>query len=314
MLYTKDSFRLSKKSISRRFFLFSLIFCMMLAFTACASSKDNDAQSNAAESSTQSTTQESTQEISQTIESSESETMTDEESTESTFENGSTEESSSAALPNTTSGEPNDDEKVVYLTIDDGPSSNTDAILNILDQYDAKATWFVTSQYMEGNALSDKLKEIHDRGHAVGVHTFSHRYQEIYQSVDAYMSDYNKMNTIIVNATGEDSHLFRFPGGSNASYNKNIRTELIQHVKSEGLIYYDWNAFTGDTDGLSCSEMVSKAVKESSYNNKTILLMHDVPNKTAVVEALPQILSALKDKGYEFRALDQDVVPIQFEK
>lgn len=233
-------------------------------------------------------------------------------SEESATESGS--DPSQSEGNRTTSGEPNSDEKVVYLTIDDGPTTGTPKILDILDEYNAKATWFVTGQYMEGSALEDMLKQIHDRGHVIGVHTFSHKYNSIYASVDAYMEDYNKMNKIIVNAVGESSDLFRFPGGSNAGYNKKIRTELLNRVKSEGLVYYDWNAFTGDTEGKSKSEMVTKAVKECGYNNKAILLMHDVPGKDAVVEALPEILSQLQEEGYEFRALDKDVVPIQFEK
>lgn len=241
------------------------------------------------------------------------------ESTDSSAESQSTEsesetDPSSSEGTKTTSGEPNTDEKVVYITIDDGPTTGTPRLLDILDEYDAKATWFVTGQYMEGSALEDMMKQIHDRGHVIGVHTFSHNYKSIYASVDAYMEDYNKMNKIIVNAIGESSDLFRFPGGSNAGYNKKIRSELLKHVKSEGLVYFDWNAFTGDTEGKSKSEMVSKAVKECGYNNKAILLMHDVPGKDTVVEALPEILSQLQKKGYEFRALDKDVVPIQFEK
>lgn len=225
----------------------------------------------------------------------------------------SSDESSSSGAK-TTSGEPSPDEKVVYITIDDGPTTGTPKLLDILDEYDAKATWFVTGQYMEGSALKDMLKQIHDRGNTIGVHTFSHQYKNIYSSPDAYMDDYNKMNSIIVSATGESSNIFRFPGGSNAGYNKNIRRELLDRVKSEGLVYYDWNAFTGDTEGMSRSEMVAKAVKECGYNNKAILLMHDVPGRDAVVEALPDILKQLKDQGYEFRALDKNVVPIQFEK
>ena len=245
-------------------------------------------------------------------ESSSQESESPDESSPSDSENS--DESSSGEITRTTSGEPSPDEKVVYLTIDDGPTTGTPKILDILDEYDAKATWFVTAQYMEGTALKDMLKEIHDRGNAIGVHTFSHQYKNIYKSVDAYMDDYDKMNSIIISATGESSDIFRFPGGSNAGYNKNIRKELLEHVKSEGLVYYDWNAFTGDTEGMSRSEMISKAVKESSYNNKTILLMHDVPGRDTVVEALPDILKALQDEGYEFRALDKDVLPIQFEK
>ncbi|MGN0293375.1 MAG: N-acetylmuramoyl-L-alanine amidase [Lachnospiraceae bacterium] len=232
---------------------------------------------------------------------------------ESSDESSSADDTSASGVK-TTSGEPSPDEKVVYITIDDGPTTGTPKILDILDEYDAKATWFVTGQYMEGSALKDMLKQIHDRGNTIGVHTFSHQYKNIYSSPDAYMDDYNKMNTIIVSATGESSDIFRFPGGSNAGYNKKIRRELLDRVNSEGLVYYDWNAFTGDTEGMSCSEMISKAVKECSYNNKAILLMHDVPGRDTVVEALPEILRQLKEKGYEFRALDKEVTPIQFEK
>lgn len=233
---------------------------------------------------------------------------------DSESQSSSSSDASSESGARTTSGEPSPDEKVVYITIDDGPTTDTPKLLDILDQYNAKATWFVTGQYMEGSALKDMLKQIHDRGNTIGVHTFSHQYKQIYSSPDAYMEDYNKMNKIIVSAVGESSDIFRFPGGSNAGYNKNIRRELLDRVNSEGLVYYDWNAFTGDTEGMSRSEMVSKAVTECSYNNKAILLMHDVPGRDTVVEALPEILKQLQDKGYEFRALDKDVKPIQFEK
>ena len=342
MQHTKDSSKSPVTHFYLRFFLLSVLFCSILMLTACGGQTGAESESSAGQTISQGSKKESSSnsdknpavkpadetsnEETSNQETSKTADQTSDQTTQQSSENPkdasesssapetSEGESSSSEPAKTTCGEPNPDEKVVYITIDDGPSSNTSEILDILDQYDAKATWFVTNQYMQGDELSDTLKEIHDRGHAVGVHTFSHRYKDIYKSVDAYMSDYDKMNTIIVNATGEDSGIFRFPGGSNASYNKKIRTELLKHVKSEGLVYYDWNAFTGDTDGLSRSGMVSKAVKESSYNNKTILLMHDVPNKTTVVEALPEILSSLKDKGYEFRALDKDVKPIQFEK
>ena len=275
------------------------------------SSESSAANSSDESSDSQESPDPSSGESSESTDSSDSDPANSEsQSSESGDETGS----SQSEGTKTTSGEPNPDEKVVYITIDDGPTTGTPKLLDILDEYNAKATWFVTGQYMEGTALEDMLKQIHDKGHAIGVHTFSHKYTSIYASVDAYMEDYNKMNTIIVNATGESSGLFRFPGGSNAGYNKKIRTELLSRVKSEGLVYYDWNAFTGDTEGMSKSEMVSKAVKECSYNNKAILLMHDVPGKDAVVEALPEILSQLQAKGYEFRALDKDVVPIQFEK
>ena len=78
------------------------------------------------------------------------------------------------------------DEKVVYLTLDDGPSKNTQAVLDILDKYNAKATFFVTGAMPE---YKDMIKKAYDKGHTIGMHTYSHDYAKVYASVDAYFQD-----------------------------------------------------------------------------------------------------------------------------
>ena len=123
---------------------------------------------------------------------------------------------------------PGPDEKVVYFTFDDGPWTGTPRLLDILDQYNIKACFFVTAQYMETEPLKNMLKQIKDRGHNVAVHSLTHNYKKIYASVDAFMSDYDAMDDLIFQATGEHSKMLRFPGGSNASYNKAIRPQLLQ--------------------------------------------------------------------------------------
>lgn len=100
--------------------------------------------------------------------------------------------------------------KVMYLTFDDGPSQNTEQVLDILDEHDAKATFFVTNEFPNYVSL---LKEEVRRGHVIGVHTYSHDYAEIYQSTDAYFADIEQMQAVIREQTGRATKILRFPGG-----------------------------------------------------------------------------------------------------
>lgn len=222
------------------------------------------------------------------------------------------EEKNSEVKDNTEDKFKKEPEKVIYLTFDDGPYKNTPELLDLLDKYNVKATFFVTAQFMNEEELIEMIKEIDERGHEVGVHTYSHRYDEIYSSVDAYINDYKKMDDIIYKATGKRSKIFRFPGGSNTGYNEDFRDELISTLENMGLTYYDWNAYNGDSDGLTAYEQINKAVTESSYTNKSIVLMHDAPGKEEVLDTLPSIIEQLQEKGYEFHALNESVEPIQF--
>ena len=205
-------------------------------------------------------------------------------------------------------------DKVVYLTFDDGPCKTTPELLDVLDELGVKATFFVTAQFGEGETLEGYLKEISARGHEVAVHSYSHNYKEIYASVDAFLDDYKKMDDLILKATGKRSSVFRFPGGSNAGYNKAIRGALLEEMNSRGLVYHDWNAFNGDVEGANKTEMIHKAVKECSYTDKSVLLMHNIPGKDAVIESLPEIVKQLNAKGYRFATLDGTVKPFQFAK
>ncbi len=207
-----------------------------------------------------------------------------------------------------------ENEKVAYITFDDGPCKSTKRLLEILKDHNVKATFFVTAQYGTDEEIVEWLKEIKAEGHEIGVHSYSHYYKEIYSSVKSYLKDFKKMDDLIVEATGEHSRIFRFPGGSNTGYNASVREDIIKEMTSRGMVYYDWNAYNGDCDGASKTEMVEKAVRESSYKNKSIVLMHNIPAKDQVIEVLPKIISPLRKKGYEFHALDGTVEPIQFVK
>lgn len=193
----------------------------------------------------------------------------------------------------------------IYLTFDDGPGQYTEELLNILDKYDAKATFFVTNQFPKYQYL---IKEEAKRGHTVGVHTYSHLWS-IYNSVDSYMNDFNDMNSIIYNQTGKYSKIFRFPGGSSNTvsrkYCSGIMTTLANKMISDGYQYYDWNMDSTDTASKNTTYSIINHVKKSLKGNSYyIILMHDIKKNT--IEALPTIIEYAKSIGYNFKAIDEN--------
>ena len=200
-----------------------------------------------------------------------------------------------------------DGEKKIYLTFDDGPSENTEKILKILDQYDAKATFFVTGHSPDKFGL---IKQEYDAGHSVGMHSYSHNYAEIYTSVDAYKADLDKIANVIKDQIGFVPFLFRFPGGSSnsvsANYSSGIMTTLTTQLVNEGYQYYDWNISSGDagSDNMPADTIIDNSCQEGWTN--IMLLMHDTDAKNSTVEALPKVIEYYKERGYEFCAIDRD--------
>ena len=127
------------------------------------------------------------------------------------------------------------EEKIVYLTFDDGPSANTQKILEILDRYNAKATFFVTGTNQNYNYL---IKEAYDKGHTIGLHTYSHDYKTVYSSVDAYFDDLTKVGNMVKDLIGFTPKYIRFPGGSSNTvsrkYTPGILTTLSKEVINRG--------------------------------------------------------------------------------
>lgn len=201
--------------------------------------------------------------------------------------------------------DPDPDEKVVYLTFDDGPSENTQKVLDILDEYDAKATFFITGSHEECRPL---IKKAYEAGHTIGLHTYSHEYDEVYSSVDAYFKDLEKVGKVAEEQIGYVPCFIRFPGGSSNAvskkYTKGIMTELAGLVEEKGYQYYDWNIDSGDGAGKSTEELKSNSTTDKFHH--VMILFHDSQSKGNTVEALPSILEYYKERGYEFRAIDRE--------
>lgn len=182
--------------------------------------------------------------------------------------------------------------KVIALTFDDGPDeSKTPAILDLLKQYDAKATFFVVGSRVEN--LPDIVKREREEGHDVGNHTFHHpSFQHI--SRNKALSEMDQGQASIVQATGLGTHLFRPPGGS-------YTDTLVKLSKEKGqqMILWSWQQDTLDWRRPGVHHIASKVLRNA--RNGDIVLMHDyVHNSTQTVDALKIILPELKKRGFTF--------------
>ena len=183
----------------------------------------------------------------------------------------------------------------VYLTFDDGPSSNTNEILDILNRYGVKATFFVIGK--EGYNSQESLKRIVNEGHTLGMHSYSHQYKEIYESLDAFSEDFQKLRQYLYEVTGQESIYYRFPGGSSNTISPVDMKVYGEYLRSQGVVYIDWNADSGDASGkeLSVEEMLKNSMEDVTNRETTILLMHDASNKPNTVELLPVLIEALQN-------------------
>ena len=200
---------------------------------------------------------------------------------------------------------PNDGSKVCYLTFDDGPCANTLKILDILNRYNVKATFFVTK-----NSNISYVKKAYNAGHTVGLHTASHVYSKVYASTDAYYKDLNEISAAVEQQLGIKSKIIRFPGGSSngvsKQYCKGIMTSLTKSVTAKGYFYFDWNVDSGDAGSAKGnSAAIATNVISASKNKKTVcVLMHDV--SAATTKALPAIIEGLSAQGFSFKALTEE--------
>ena len=194
--------------------------------------------------------------------------------------------------------------KVVYLTFDDGPSAYTSELLDVLDAYGAKATFFVV-----GSGSGNMMRQIVKRGHSIGIHTVSHDYGQIYSSPEAYFDDLMKMQSIIYDHTGVKTTLMRFPGGSSNLVSRKscegIMTFLTQAVQDAGFQYFDWNVYSGDAGETKRTEKVVENVIGGIQEHRvSIVLQHDIHKYS--VDAVEDILRWGKRNGYKFLALQND--------
>ena len=200
----------------------------------------------------------------------------------------------------------------VYLTFDDGPSIYTDEILDILAEYDIKATFFVLGKETEKD--KERLRRIVDEGHTLGMHSYSHRYSEMYASVEKFAADFHKIQDYLYEVTGVVSKFYRFPGGSSNKVSNADMNELEKFLDEQDVTYFDWNISSGDADNIdfSVEELVSNSTKNIEKNRTSVILFHDSASKRSTVDALPHVIEkimAMEDTI--ILPITQDTEPVQ---
>lgn len=200
----------------------------------------------------------------------------------------------------------NQTKKTVFLTFDDGPSKNvTPLILDLLKQENIKATFFVLGSNVE--RYPEILQREYYEGHFIASHGYSHRYSEIYQSVDTILNDYKLCENAVrlaLNMPNFSCRVYRFPGGSVGGKYHDIKHNSKELLKQEHIAYLDWNALTRDAEGTPTRESIIESL-ESTVNDKdvVVLLMHDSSSKILTYDTLPNVISFFKEKGYTFKCL-----------
>ncbi len=204
------------------------------------------------------------------------------------------------------------EKKIAFLTFDDGPSKVTELVLEALRKENAKATFFLIGEQITEDT-EPLLRRMVEEGHELGIHTYSHKSSEIYMSADAYVEDSLKTAEKIKEATGVTPKYFRFPWGSNNTYAKKIKEEIVKRMEEAGYIYFDWNVSGEDSIGRPDKATIFRNVKKDALKyNEPVVLLHDSPINKNTAETLPDILKMMKEAGYEFDTIDKRSKPYQY--
>ncbi|MDR2931726.1 MAG: polysaccharide deacetylase [Oscillospiraceae bacterium] len=204
-------------------------------------------------------------------------------------------------------------EGVIYLTFDDGPSKNTEKLLDVLWEENVKATFFVTAQEEDTEYLDKLLRRIVDEGHELALHSYTHTFHKIYKSADAYIADINKLNDHILEATGYRPSIIRFPGGSRTSNcPKEIMNGIIKETERRGYVFFDWDVVSGDDTStvFPAEQLANTMVKGCTYPKSTVILAHDSSAPKTTPEAIRITIEALREQGYTFSVLSPGVKPV----
>lgn len=204
------------------------------------------------------------------------------------------------------------EKSIAYLTFDDGPSSITHSVLDILKKYNVKATFFVINS---GNYNKATLQREVNEGHTIGLHAYDHNYAIAYKDDNSYLDGIDKLRAKVKADTGFDSHYIRFPGGSSNTiskrYSKGIMSRITKTAKQRGYKYYDWNVDDDDAGrARTADDCYNNVIKELRPNRSNIVLMHDFGTNKKILEALPRIIEYCQKNGYKMLPIDDNTPEI----
>lgn len=198
----------------------------------------------------------------------------------------------------------NGNEKIAYLTFDDGPTSkSTPKILKILSEENVKATFFVIGKHVKQNP--ELVKQAYNDGHYIANHGYSHNNNKLYSSGDSFINEIKSTDLEIGKAIGIDnysSHIFRFPNGYMASAFKSQKQQYAKLLNDIDYAYIDWNCLNKDSEKKYTNSELLNNLKNSCKNKGTlVILMHDTSDVNETDLVLKDSIDYLKEEGYIFK-------------
>jgi peptidoglycan/xylan/chitin deacetylase (PgdA/CDA1 family) len=196
----------------------------------------------------------------------------------------------------------------VYLTFDDGPSKLTPQVLDLLKEYEVQAKFFVLGQLVEER--EETVRRIVEEGHAIGNHTYDHRYKSLYGSFLSFFGQVEKTGGILTRITGKPVRLLRAPGGTYGNFDD----FYFRNLREAGYSVFDWNVDSGDSKrrGVSAEEIIRNVKNSKPAGDEVVVLLHDGSGHEESVKALPEIIRYYMEKGYRFGVLDESIKPVTF--
>ena len=183
------------------------------------------------------------------------------------------------------------DEKLIALTFDDGPDETTEQILDVLNQFQVKATFFVVGENCR--MRPEVLVRISKEGHEIGNHTYKHpKFRgKTKEQIGQEIAETNKTISDII---GREPVLFRPPGGT-------VNNNVVEAAKEPQVRIVLWTPESDSKDWINpgVGRIIMNVLKSSHAGN--IVLMHDGGgNRSQTLYALPEIIRRLKDRGFTF--------------
>ena len=202
----------------------------------------------------------------------------------------------------------NKEVKFVYLTFDDGPSRNTNKILDILDSQDIKGTFFVLGSSIDNvRGAKDILKRMASTGHYIGMHSMTHDYDHLYGEENAaqnFAAEMLEEQALIKQLTdGFVSELCRAPYGTGGTFTD----AHVDELNKIGIKCWDWDVDSLDWESKATVDSIIENIEYCmtlwNYPTHTVVLFHE---KDITVEVLPKVIEYYEELGYEFLPYNPD--------
>ena len=195
-------------------------------------------------------------------------------------------------------------EKIAYLTFDDGPTTSvTPKILDILKDENIKASFFVIGKSVDSHP--EIVKRAYDEGHYIANHGYNHNNSSLYKNSESFINEIKETDLSIGNAIGIDnycSHIFRFPNGFMAPMYKKEKEKAVSLLLEMNYAYIDWNCLNNDSMKKYTSDQLLNNLKQSCKNKNTlVVLMHDTKDVSDSSLVLKDSILYLKSQGYTFK-------------